>query len=118
VSTDDVDTQPIVAPDAMVEHRSVLAEPGQSVEISIAPEEPMRDPLLFASTNPRDALVGIVRIMLGEDVVAQDPEPASHLRFGLVVRGVVSRDRPVKVFFENQDPRQVRIGSSLVMGKE
>jgi hypothetical protein len=116
---DDVDTAPVIARDsARVEYCSVLSQPGSEIEVVIEPEPPMVDPVLFLSTNPRHASVHVERVTLGKKLLDDERSPTLRYKFGSPVRGVVSRDAPLRIFLANDGAFQVRIGASLVSGEE
>lgn len=114
---DDVDTAPIILRDnALSEFGSVLLQPGDAAEIVLEPGEPMRDPVLFTSVNPRDAAVTVERVEHGGELVVAAHSPVERYKFGLPLRAVVTRERPIKVHVASQDMRVVRVGASLVAG--
>jgi len=117
--TDDADTEPVIVQDnARSEFRSVLVDPGAEVEVVVGPEQPMQDPLLFLSTNPRDAKAIVAKIVLGGVELVSERSPISEYKFGHPTRGEVSSERPIKIFLSNESSEQVRIGASLVVGEE
>jgi hypothetical protein len=119
MSGEDVDTAPIVASDrARTEFRSVLADPGEEVEIFLEPELDMSRPLLFMSTNPLDADVLVVRVSCGQVVLEDQPRPVADYKFGSPTHVVVTRGGPIKINLRNRGARQARIGASLVAGEE
>jgi hypothetical protein len=117
VDQDDIDTAPIIPRDgAMSEFSSVLLQPGSTAELVLEPSEPLRDPVLFTSANPRDAAVTVERVEHGGELVVAAHSPIERYKFGLPLRAVVTRERPIKICVASQDMRVVRVGASLVAG--
>lgn len=116
---DDVDTAPIIPRDgARTEFSSVLVQPGELAEIVLEPADPMRDPVLFTSANPRDGAVTIERVEHGGELVLAGSVPVDRYSHGLPLRLVVAREQPIAIHVASQDMRAVRVGASLVAGEE
>ena len=114
---DDVDTAPIIPRDgSLSEFGSVLLQPGGEEEIVLEPAEPMHDPVLFTSANPRDAAITVERVEHGGELVLAAHSPVERYKFGLPLRATVTRERPIKIHVASQDMRSVRVGASLVAG--
>jgi hypothetical protein len=77
----------------------------------------MRDPVLFLSTNPRDASVEVSRVLCGDADVAHRGAPAMAYKLGQPLRATATSEAPVRVTLRNNDMRHVRVGASLVAGE-
>jgi len=118
-SQDEIDTAPIVLRDgARAEFGSTTIQPGESAELILAPEDAMREPILFVSVNPRDGSVEVTSVTCGGKSLIAGRVPIETLKFGHPTETGVSRVCPVEIAFVNNDLRPVRVGASLVASDE
>ena len=117
---DDIDTAPVVVKDDLhVTFESVELAPGDRAEIVLAPERPLRCPILFMSNCEKTSTVTIEQIVHGcTAIFEREHVTIDQLRYGKPTHLTITEDEPIKVIVVNTSPLKTTVGASLVVNEQ
>lgn len=90
--------------------------PGDRTEIVVEPDQPMRDPVIYLSTDPKNAAIRIEveAVYHGQVAVLTGRDSADRYRYGMKLHLTVTRVEPIKVLVSSRYEHSARVGVSLV----
>jgi len=117
---DDVETTPTILKDeTSVTFESIDLNPGERVEIVLAPMKAVRDSRLFMSNSNKDSVVNVEQVFHGRVAIfPRETMLFESFRYGRKVSMTVSDSEPLKIVVVNTSPLRTTVSASLASSEE
>lgn len=117
---DEIDTAPVVArDDTRVTFESIDLAPGDKAELVLAPDRPIRNPILFMSNTVKESSVVVEQILHGRTAIFEREHlTIDQLRFGKPTYLMVTESEPIVIVVINNSPLRTTVGASLVTNQQ
>lgn len=119
-SQDEIDTAPVFfKDDSRVTFESIELSPGDRAELVLAPERPLRDPILFMSNTQKESTIAVEQILHGKTAIFEREKlTLDQLRYGKATGLTITENEPIKIIVINTSPFKTTVGASLVANEK